>query len=176
MSAPERPRSWQAWFLPALAGVVVLDQLSKWLIFSLPKSAALPSYLARAYNTGVAWSIGRGHPLLWVLVTSVLIPVLSAMWWLYFRHQGRGENLAFGLIIGGALGNAVDRCCAVFGWFSLAGVRDFISVDLGFAPFHPFPTFNIADSGITVGFMLLVLLSFLRPAAAATPPQAAQNR
>ena len=39
----------------------------------------------------------------------------------------------------------------------------FLHVDLGFPPFHPWPTFNIADSGICVGFAILVLLSFRKP-------------
>jgi signal peptidase II len=67
------------------------------------------------------------------------------------------ENLAFGLVLGGALGNAIDRVAFRLG--RLGGVRDFIHVDLGFWPLNPFPTFNLADSGITVGFALLVLLS-----------------
>jgi signal peptidase II len=84
------------------------------------------------------------------------------VWWRHYRQVGAIANLAFGLILGGAAGNGVDRIGMAAG--ALPGVRDFIHVDLGFAPFHPWPTFNVADSGICVGFALLVLLSF-RPTA-----------
>ncbi len=168
--------TWARWFLPALLLVVALDQLSKWLIFALPPGAVLPHLLVRAVNTGVAWSIGNGHLPAVALLTLVLIPVLSWMWWRYFRALGPAENLACGMLLGGAVGNAIDRLLALFGWFGFTGVRDFISVDLGFWPCHPFPTFNLADSGITCGFILLLLMSSIRSAPTDARTQAAHHR
>ena len=52
---------------------------------------------------------------------------------------------------------------------SLAGVRDFIHVDLGFWPLNPWPTFNIADAGITGGFLVLAALSLAKPKPGPTP-------
>lgn len=158
---PSQARGVGSVFLPAAIVVLLADQLSKWYLFSLPPGS-LPPLLRCARNTGVAWSIGAGSPTLVAIITWLLIPGLIWMWWRHFRRS-RAENLAFGLIVGGALGNAIDRTCAQLHWFGLTGVRDFINVDLGVWPFHPFPTFNIADSGITVGFVILLALSLFKP-------------
>jgi signal peptidase II len=154
--------NWKRWFIPAATCVLIFDQLSKWWLFSLPLSTRLPNFLARVENKGVAWSIGHTTPHLVVVLTAILIPVLSYIWWAFFRRQGPSENLAFGLILGGAFGNAIDRLCSQFGWFGLHGVRDFINIDLGVSPANPWPTFNIADSGITLGFLILVGMSFIK--------------
>ena len=152
---------WLRWFsLPALL-VLITDLVSKYIMFGPLADAAMPSWIRLAYNRGVAWSLFDTLPGLVVGLTVVLIPVLFAVWWLQYRRIGPWENLAFGAILGGAVGNAYDRISMHFG--RLEGVRDFIHVDLGFWPFHPYPTFNIADSGICVGFVILVLLSFVNP-------------
>ncbi len=150
--------AWPLWFLPAALATLVLDQATKWWLFALPADAPLPGWIERAVNPGVAWSIGRDAPAMVALITVVLIPVLCWVWWRYFRTAGAWENLAFGAILGGAFGNGIDRALARFG--TIGGVRDFIHVDLGVAPFHPWPTFNIADAGITCGFVILVILNF----------------
>jgi signal peptidase II len=147
---------------------LLADLLSKSLIFAYPTALEHLFWISLAYNQGVAWSLFATYPWLVVGVTVVLIPVLTWVWWRHYRQVGGIANLAFGLILGGAAGNGVDRVGMAAGM--LPGVRDFIHVDLGFAPFHPWPTFNIADSGICIGFALLVLLSF-RPVA--VPPAAA---
>lgn len=150
---------WARWFWPAALATLVLDLLSKEVLFAVFRPDEHPLPLVRlAYNPGVAWSMFASWPNLVLAATLLLIPALAWYWWRSYRLAGRWENLAFGLILGGAAGNAVDRVAARFG--SLGGVRDFIHVDLGVWPFDPWPTFNIADSGITVGFALLVLLSW----------------
>ncbi|MBA2479517.1 MAG: signal peptidase II [Planctomycetes bacterium] len=143
-----------------------MDQWTKWWLFSLPDTRGLPSWISRAENTGVAWSIGHQVPALVALVTLILIPVLCWVWWRYFRPIGPWENLAFGAILGGAVGNGIDRLLAQLG--HLRGVRDFIYVDLGVWPADPWPTFNIADAGISCGFLVLVVLSFRKPQPAAS--------
>ncbi len=115
----------------------------------------------RHVNTGVAWSLLDQHPTLVALLTLVLIPVLAVAWWHWFRGQGALEDLAFGCILGGALGNAWDRLTGVLSADSLSGVRDFISVDLHHVGIpYIWPTFNIADVGISIGFVALILGSF----------------
>lgn len=151
------------WFLPAAIGTLVLDLVSKQVLFAFPATFEELSWIRLAYNQGVAWSLFAEHPWLVVGLTVVLIPVLAWVWWKQYRSVGGLENTAFGLVLGGAVGNAVDRIGMAAG--QLHGVRDFLHVDLGFAPFHPWPTFNLADSGICIGFALLVLLSF-RPTTA----------
>ena len=150
--------SWMRWFLPAALGTLLLDLISKQVFFAFPSSVEQLSWIRLAYNQGVAWSLFADHSWLVVGLTVVLIPVLAFVWWKQYRTVGGMENIAFGLVLGGAAGNAVDRIGMAAGY--LPGVRDFLHVDLGFAPFHPWPTFNLADSGICIGFALLVLLSF----------------
>lgn len=163
---PDAP-GWARWFVPAAVVTLLLDQATKWWLFSLPHGTRFPDWIALHHNTGVAWSMGQSMPGVVAVVTAVLIPLLAVMWWRWFRRLGAGENLAFGLILGGAVGNGIDRLCAQVGWGRMSGVRDFIHVDLGVWPANPWPTFNIADSGICVGFIILVALSFAKPAPAA---------
>jgi signal peptidase II len=162
--------SWAAWFWPAAGLCLVLDQASKWWLqaqvgphggFGGEFPPGWPSWLHWSHNTGVAWSMFHQAPVLVAVLTAVLIPVLIWIWWRQYRLLGRWENLAFGGVLGGAVGNGIDRLLAQTG--TLAGVRDFIHVDLGFWPFHPWPTFNVADAGITGGFIILLLLSLQRP-------------
>jgi signal peptidase II len=170
-AAPSIAVAWARWFIPSALAVLVLDQLSKWWVFARDERS-FPSWIVHAHNTGVAWSVGQGMPLVVAIATLVLIPILAWVWWSRFRALGAAENLAFGLILGGAVGNAIDRACALAGAFRITGVRDFINIDLGFPPFHPFATFNVADAGISVGFVILVALSFRKPRAHA-PTRAA---
>jgi signal peptidase II len=164
---------WQRWFLPVFAVVLGLDQITKKWLFSLPIihpycSAQHPGpiswsqpMLDRSYNPGVAWGAFGHWPVLVTCVTAVMVPLICLVWWRYYRLVGRCENVAFAAIIGGALGNGIDRFMSQLG--HLRGVRDFISVDL-----HPigidyiWPTFNIADAGISVGFAFLLILSCVR--------------
>lgn len=159
--APGFPR-WARWFVPILLGVLVVDQVTKVLIFRLDPASLSPNgWLAHHYNTGVAWGIGNQMPLVVTLITLLLIPLLTWVWWTQFRPSGAAENLAFGAVLGGALGNAIDRVLTQFG--QLQGVRDFIVVDLNIIGInYIWPTFNVADAGISCGVVLLALLSLLR--------------
>ena len=115
-------------------------------------------------NPGAAWSIGSGTPWLIVALTVVLVPGISLYYWFQIRHLRRiWEHLAFALIIGGALGNAWDRLIsAASDTYGYGGVRDFIHVDLNVVGIsYIWPTFNIADSGITVGAVIAIAASLL---------------
>jgi signal peptidase II len=165
------PLRWARWFWPALAATLVLDLASKQLLFGHYPVGAQPHPLIwLAINKGVAFSLFARTPSAVLWMTLALIPVLAWIWWSQYRRCGRTANLAFGLILGGALGNCADRLAAAAG--RLGGVRDFIHVDLGFWPLDPWPTFNIADAGITVGFAVLLVGAFLpaRKAPAAANP------
>jgi len=101
------------------------------------------------FNTGIAFSqmtgFGEFVGVLAIIVAAVLL------WW--SRKQELPMALtAIGLIVGGALGNVVDRLFRGEGWMHGA-VVDFVD-------FQWFPIFNVADMGVTVGASLLVLSSF----------------
>ena len=104
------------------------------------------------YNTGIAFGLSLGGASRWVLVAVTLL-TMGLIFWLFRSVDPRHklQIIAFGLIMGGAAGNLLDR---VFGNY---GVIDFIDVGVGTTRFW---TFNIADSGITVGAILLIISSF----------------
>lgn len=98
-------------------------------------------------NTGTAFSRFQGTPLVWLLV----LVAACAVAWLWVRSLPQGQllqQIAFGLIIGGAVGNLIDR-------LRLGYVVDF--VDLRLSDTLRFYVFNVADSAITIGVGLLAI-------------------
>ena len=138
--------------------VLILDQCTKLLadaMLSMHQSVVLLPFLAlrKAYNYGAAFSF-LGDASGWqrwffIVLAMVVIGILVA--WLRRLPPGNTTaRLALVLILGGAVGNVIDRL--VYGY-----VIDFIDVFYG--SWH-WPTFNIADSAISVGVFLLLLDSF----------------
>ena len=157
-----------AYVVAALA--VAADQLSKAWVVSVLRlddfgtKAVLPPYfrLTLVANRGVSFGFLRADSLIgrWVLVAAALAVVCWLIWWV--RKADRLLfAVAIGLVIGGALGNnAIDR--ARIGW-----VIDFLDFSgLGFFPW----VFNVADSAITVGVVLLLIDNLM---AAKKAPEAA---
>jgi len=94
-------------------------------------------------NSGGAFSIGQSAPWFFVGVTAVVVAIILAT---SFRHTNRVVGASLGLILGGALGNLTDRALRDE-WFR-GRVVDFID-------FHVWPVFNLADSAIVVGAIVL---------------------
>ena len=101
------------------------------------------------FNTGIAFSQFTGFG---EIVGFVAIIVAAVLLWWSRKQQSLVVLTAVGLIVGGALGNVLDRLFRGEGWMHGA-VVDFID-------FQWFPIFNVADMGVTVGASLLVLSSF----------------
>jgi signal peptidase II len=137
------------------ATVLLLDQGSKLLadaglVFHEPVPLLPFLNLRLAYNTGAAFSFlsSAGGWQRWFFAgLSVLVVGVLVIWMRRLRPEQRSLASAFALIVGGAVGNLVDRL--VYGH-----VIDFIDVYYG--TWH-WPTFNIADSAITLGAGLLLL-------------------
>ncbi|MBW6434089.1 signal peptidase II [Actinoplanes hulinensis] len=109
-------------------------------------------YLSLLRNSGAAFSFGSGHTWIFPLITLVVVGVIV---WLATKLRSVPWALALGLVLGGALGNLTDRLFRAPGPFQ-GHVVDMISV---FAPYgERFAVFNIADSCLTVGVCLAVLL------------------
>ena len=104
------------------------------------------------YNTGIAFGIPFGVGARPMLILFTLIACAGIVW-IYRTTDARQklQVIALGLIMGGAIGNLLDR------FRSASGVVDFIDVGVGTTRFW---TFNVADSAITIGAVLLVLSSF----------------
>ena len=136
-----------------IALVVLLDQGSKWIAeTSLPYGEAFPVLpilsLYRTYNTGVAFSMFAGAGP-WVLVIAMLaITAMVLYLWARADEGGRLAAAGYALIVGGALGNLIDR-------FVHGHVVDFLL--LHFGAWTPF-VFNLADAGLTIGPAILVVV------------------
>lgn len=139
-------------FLGAAAIVVALDQATKALAHHyLAPGGVIPLLgdvlrLHYVQNAGAAFSFFRGSRLFFIGVTLVSIALLfylSAS----RRYRFRGSDVALGLVLGGAVGNLIDRI-----W--LSRVIDFVDMGLGR---YRWPTYNVADIGITVGVAYLAI-------------------
>jgi signal peptidase II len=138
------------------AVVIVLDQLSKlWAVKALQPvglpHAVIPGFLnwTLVFNRGAAFSFltdgGGWQRWLFVLLALVISAVL-VVWLARTPRRDWRTALPLGLIVGGALGNLIDRLHA-------AQVTDFIQV---YFRQWSYPVFNLADCGITVGAVMLV--------------------
>lgn len=156
----------RTWRLYLCAAVVFLTDLATkaWVLHAIPEQTYNPPwkeiipgffYLVHIWNRGAAFGTFQGYS--WLL--AILAPI--ALLAIYFFRRDlelhrRGPQIIFGLIIGGILGNFVDR--VVHGH-----VIDFIDIHLPF-PIPGigtrFPAFNIADSGITTGVVLYFIYTF----------------
>ncbi len=126
--------------------VFVLDQVSKALVVARMRVGeeieVFPLLaLERTSNTGVAFGLASDVPPLTLALVAAVIVLLLLI--LGSRLKWRGSSLAIGLVLGGALGNLADRIFR-------GSVVDFIAV-----PY--WPTFNLADVGITIGVVLLLV-------------------
>ena len=148
-------------YLFLVLGVVLFDQLSKYLTVELlnlyERIQIIPGLLDfyHTRNTGIAFSIGAGLPVETRKLLFKILPIGICFWvlWEIYREAGKNRVLAiaFSLILGGAIGNIIDR-------FRLDYVVDFISVySRGFwvFPSWDFAIFNIADSAVSIGAFLI---------------------
>ena len=146
------------WLVPALVAVtvVILDQLTKLWVVAALGPATMTNFvpiigdtvrIAYSHNTGVAFSLFQGHPALLSLTALLIVAGAIYFYVTQLPNQRTAVQLIMGLIMGGAFGNLIDR-------IRLGYVVDFVQVGW-------FPIFNLADSAISVGAVLLMLL-FLR--------------
>lgn len=134
--------------------VVIVDQLTKWwAVHTLDDRNIDVFWTLRfnlSYNTGMAFSRGQNWgPLIGVVALVIVVVLLLSV----KRTSSRLNEVTVGLIIGGAVGNIVDRLIREPYWLR-GGVVDFID-------FQWFPIFNVADMAITIGGALLILTSYL---------------
>lgn len=142
-----------------VAGIVVLDQLSKFLCNSLlvygQPQPVFPGFdLLLAYNRGAAFSFldDAGGWQRWILAgVSLVVSVGIAVWLWRLPPRQKLLGLALAMVLGGALGNLYDRIV-------LGHVIDFVSLYYGQ---WRFATFNVADAAISCGAALLALDIFV---------------
>src|SRR5881275_1447515 len=140
--------------------VFALDQLMKWLVTSPlgvnevgDQLVLLPIFnFTYTENNGISLSlfnatteVGR-----WMLVALTSAIAIGVAYWMG-REKNRIDQLALGMVLGGALGNILDRVRHGY-------VTDF--ADLHFGEFRPFFIFNVADAAISIGVVILLLRAF----------------
>lgn len=137
--------------------VFLLDQGTKWIIATQMRLGEQRSVIGDFFlitshrNTGAAFSILEGQRWFFLVITPIV--VIGIVWYMQKMKQSGSKMLLLGLslILGGAVGNFLDR--------ALTGeVVDFLQFNFGN---YTFPIFNIADSGIVIGVGLVLLDSLL---------------
>lgn len=140
------------------ACLFVLDQLTKYYVVHvmdlrlLGRIDVLPPYfnLRMAWNTGINFGILAGDAPLtrWILIGVALLISGAVLWWVHREPLGRLQRIAAGLLLGGALGNVIDR--VIYG-----AVADFINMSCCGLD-NPY-VFNVADIAVFAGAFGLVL-------------------
>ncbi len=134
--------------LITICSVLVADLVTKHFLFDIEYFNLIPNVISIATNggnSGAAWGIFSGKIVLLIVVSALMITVLFIFNY-FVKEKSVFYCLSFGFIIGGALGNLVDR-------LSLNYVRDFIFLDF----FPTFPVFNLADTFLCVGAIMMAL-------------------
>ncbi|HEX7929921.1 MAG TPA: signal peptidase II [Sphingomicrobium sp.] len=145
----------------AVAAVVfVLEQITKWIVLgpldlrNTQSVEVLPIFrLNYTENHGISLGLfqASSDAMRWVLVAATAAIAVGVAVWIG-REKQRFDQIALGMVLGGALGNILDRVRHGY-------VVDF--ADLHFGDFRPFFIFNVADAAISIGVAILLLRAFL---------------
>jgi len=143
-------------------GIMVLDQLIKLFVthtLQLQSRGPLGIEITPFFN--LTWTENRGvsmgffyaetDVMRWVLVVMTLAIASFVGWWMW-RERARDDAIALGLVLGGAIGNIIDRMR--FGY-----VIDYADLHIG--SWRPFLIFNLADAAITIGVLILLARALL---------------
>lgn len=156
------------WPLILSAGIIVADQIAKIMVLKLvPRGGSVKVIgdffrIIRVQNPAIAFSIGRGieaatRRTVFMLLPLIVIALLSLYYFLTRDPLTRFQKWCFGALVGGGLGNYVDRI------FRPEGVVDFLDFKFyGIFRLERWPTFNVADMTVVIAGILL-FISFLIP-------------
>jgi len=140
--------------------IFLADQLAKWVVTGplqlreVGQIVLLPIFnLTYTENNGISLGLlNATNPVgRWMLVALTSVIAVGVAYWIG-KEKNRFDQLALGMVLGGALGNILDR--VRFGY-----VVDF--ADLHFGDFRPFLVFNVGDAAISIGVVILLLRAFL---------------
>src|SRR5690625_784035 len=134
--------------------IILIDQWTKWLVdqkMALYESISIIEnffYLTSHRNKGAAWGILQGHMTFFYIITVIVIIGI-----IYYMQKYARENkllaVSLSLLLGGAIGNFIDRLFRK----EVVDFLDFIIIS------YDFPIFNIADSALTIGVILLIIFT-----------------
>jgi signal peptidase II len=154
---PISPRRRIGLVLAVAAAVIVVDQLTKWWAVSTLSHETIDVVwklrLILVENRGTAFSLTQsGGP----VITLLALAVVGGLLWYSRGVQSRWALVALGLIAGGAIGNLIDRAFRGDAGFMQGAVIDFIDVQF-------WPVWNVADMGVSIGAVLLVVVLAFSP-------------
>lgn len=140
-----------------VAGVVIVDRIAKQVAeASLPYDEPIPLLpiltLLRTYNTGIAFSFLAGLGSIALIVLTAAISGIVLLAWWRANEKNRLAAAGYALIVGGALGNLIDRV-------AYGHVIDFLLLHLGDRSLF---VFNLADAALTLGPAILILVYLFR--------------
>lgn len=147
--SPSKYRGRLRLFLIVAALVVILDQLSKlWINVNRPQTELLPGFLDLVYveNTGAIFGLFHSHTELFIAL-GIAGVIVILVFLRYFPPATTLGAVSFALILGGAVGNLIDR-------IRLGYVIDFINIHV--QELLHWPAFNVADTALTVGILVLI--------------------
>ena len=149
--------------------VFVIDIVSKWAVqnslqYDGSRVTLINNFLhiTLTHNLGASFGMGSGGQIgmriFWIAVSVVLSGVLIFIFSKYYKKFKYAHRIALALMIGGAIGNMIDR---IFYWQAIVGFDGVIDwIDFQFGSTH-FATFNIADSALVIGVILLVIVELI---------------
>lgn len=139
--------------------LIIIDQLSKYYVFRFLDSKNINSWevnkifnLTKVWNSGISFGILNGFKysnILFLLIT--LIIVLSIIYYITTKEINKYLRLGYLLIIGGAIGNVIDR-------IRFKAVADFLDFHLGD---YYWPVFNLADAFVCIGVFIIIVQDFI---------------
>lgn len=142
------------WYYTVALVIIGLDQLTKWIVASqMELNEQIPVienffYITSHRNTGAAWGILEGRMLFFYIITVVVIVGII----FYMQTYGKDNKwlaLSLGLILGGAIGNFIDRIFRQ----EVVDFLDFIIFS------YDYPIFNVADSALVTGVMIMIIIT-----------------
>jgi signal peptidase II len=148
----------QIWrMLVLISALIILDQITKALILQhMQQGDIIPVIngffnISHVRNEGAAFGFGSNFQDYTRIILFKILPVIACGWLVFLiwttRENNKLQNVSYSLILSGAIGNLIDR-------FSYDYVVDFLDFYIGI---NHFPSFNVADSSITVGAFLLII-------------------
>ena len=137
--------------------LLALDQISKYLVqlYLSPVGSSVPVIdgflqLTNVHNTGAAWGMLEGFRWLFIPLTLIVAGALVFVIIRFHKKLSVFSRITLALLFAGAVGNFIDRVLLSF-------VRDFVDI----TPLFSFPVFNVADSALSIGCIMLVIDALL---------------
>jgi signal peptidase II len=139
--------------------IIIFDQVSKYVVRNsiepgqIIKLTSKMIWLTSIQNTGAAFSFSFGSPSL-NQILFIIISIIAIIFIVYLSAKSKSklEIISFALILGGAIGNLIDRII-------MGSVTDFIWCDFPDVIMRRWPVFNIADSSIVIAIVLMIVVT-----------------